>query len=63
MRWSAASPAINFFKKKREDTASPINTEGKKGLELGSGTGALGLYLIKYGKFDEFHLTDFDLKV
>jgi len=54
---------VDFFRSKFIEDSDKISFEDKKGLELGSGTGLLGIYLIKNAKFGEFHLTDFDQKV
>lgn len=64
VRWNAAMPMINWVKSNYIDKeATGSLTEGKLGLELGSGTGALGIFVLKYAKFAEFYLSDFDDKV
>jgi len=57
-------PMINWVKANYIDKETEASlTEGKLGLELGSGTGALGIFILKYAKFAEFYLSDFDDKV
>ena len=54
---------IDFFKSQYLDKSETPLTKDKQGIELGSGTGVLGLFIAKYGGFDKFYLTDFDENV
>jgi methylase of polypeptide subunit release factors len=54
---------IEFFKSHYLDKSETPITKDKQGIELGSGTGVLGLFIAKYAKFDKFYLTDFDENV
>jgi len=62
VRWNAAMPMIDYVKSNYIEKDNASATEGKVGLELGSGTGALGIFIMKYAKFAEFYLSDFDEK-
>ena len=60
MKWPAAYPLIDYLNK---SFLNSLNTKEMSCIELGSGTGILGLYLGLCWEFKKLLLSDFDAKV